>query len=75
MSSINELLWDSVTLQSRLIVTRYDKTNEIDTLLYDGEAESVGGEDGEWLDAPITFIYADPKVADTLHIEIEMEEE
>lgn len=72
MTTINDLLWDSITIQGTLIVSKFNGEDGTDKVLYDGDAESVGSVDDDWfLEEPINYIYPDPKKPDTLHIELQ----
>lgn len=78
MTTINDLLWDSITLQGTLIVSKFDSDTGDERVLYEGDAEWVReGEDEDgytgWLDEDINYIFPDPKKPDTLHIELVFE--
>lgn len=73
--TINDMLYDSITLQGNLIVTRFDEETERDVVLYDGDAACIEREandtaDDPWFDDEIKFIYPDMHEPDMLHIEL-----
>ena len=73
--TINDLLGDCITIQGKLIVTKYDFDNEKDIELYRGDAECVDedydcDDEDSFLDEDINFIYPDAHEPDTLHIEL-----
>jgi len=73
--TINDMLWDSITIQGHLIVTRYDNENDRDVVLYDGDAEDVANsydddDEDSFLDEEINYIYPHMKEPDIIHIEL-----
>lgn len=78
MTTINDLYWDSITIQGNVSVTTFDSDTGDENVVWEGDGEYIGNpwmydmEEREypWLDYSITFIYPDPKEKNLLHIEV-----
>lgn len=73
MTTINELLYDSITMQGEFVVTRWDDEHEDDVVVFNGCGDELAYcEDDGWMDEHINFIYPDFTDANRPRVHIEL---